>query len=138
MIARKDLAGFAHIFLAGVALAAAGCGGEKIVNITGSVTRAGKAIPDLGIHFSPEKGQGSHGLSDQTGHFTLMLSSGKPGALVGTHKVWVQLPAGDRITATKRARDQEMEAILLKYGNPETSPLTVEVIEDRDLILPLD
>ena len=119
-----------------------GCSGEHLVKVTGTVTRDGKAVPHLGVHFVPEeKGLSSHGLTDQNGHFTLLYSTGKEGAVAGKHKVWVQLPPDpqNRRELSRRASEPDMEALLLKYGNSETTPLTVEVKEgQKEIKLPLD
>jgi hypothetical protein len=124
------------------ALSACGCGGgETLVNVTGTVTRNGKAVPNLGIHFVPEKGLASHGLSDADGRYGLLYApTGKEGAIVGTHKVWVQLPPDPqkRGAVQSRASEPDMEALLDKYGMLNT-PLTVEVKEGQEEInLPLD
>jgi hypothetical protein len=111
-----------------------GCGGNKLVMVSGTVTRHGTAVPNLGIHFVPEKGLGSHGLTDQAGRFDLLFSNGEQGALIGVHKVWVQLPPDtkNRSALLRRALDPDTEAMLLKYGNSETTPLTVEVKEGQE------
>jgi hypothetical protein len=118
-----------------------GCGGEKLVKVAGTVTRDGKAVPNLGVHFVPEEGLASHGLTDHNGHFTLLYSTGKEGAVTGKHKVWVQLPPDpqNRRELSRRASEPDMEALLLKYGNSETTPLTVEVKEgQKEIKLTLD
>jgi hypothetical protein len=124
------------------ALAAGGCGGgDRLVKVSGTVVRGGRPVPNLGVHFVPEKGLASHGLTDENGHFDLLYSTGAEGALIGSHKVWVQLPPDPqkRGEVRRRAAEPEMEAILVKYGNSETTPLTVEVREGQDEIkLPLD
>ena len=113
-------------------LSANGCGGgEMLVNVTGKVTRNGKAVPNLGINFVPEKGFTSHGLSDADGHYSLLYRpTGKEGAVVGVHKVWVQLPPDPqkRSAAQARALDPDVSAMLEKYSSVNT-PLTVEVKE---------
>jgi hypothetical protein len=119
-----------------------GCSGETLVKVTGTVKRDGKPVPHLGVHFVPEeKGLSSHGLTDENGHFTLLYSTGKEGAVVGKHKVWVQLPPDpqNRRDLSRRATEPDMEALLLKYGNSETTPLTVEVKDDqKEIKLNLD
>jgi hypothetical protein len=124
------------------ALITGGCaGGETLVNVTGKVTRNGKAVPNLGIHFVPEKGFASHGLSDADGHYGLLYApTGKVGAVAGVHKVWVQLPPDPqkRSAVQSRALEPDMAALLEKYGMLNT-PLTVEVKEGQEEIdLPLD
>jgi hypothetical protein len=118
-----------------------GGGGAKLVTVGGTVTRHGKAVPNLGIHFVPEKGPASHGLTDEDGHFTLLYATGQEGASLGTHQVWVQLPPNpqDRAAVQRRAQEPDMREILQKYGNSQTTPLTVKITEDQaELTIKLD
>jgi hypothetical protein len=124
------------------ALAANGCGGgDTLVNVTGKVTRNGKAVPNLGINFVPEKGFTSHGLSDTEGRYSLLYRpTGKEGAVVGVHKVWVQLPPDPpkRSAVQARASDPDVNLMLEKYSSVNT-PLTVEVKEGQpEIDLKLD
>src|SRR5260370_2031015 len=68
-----------------------GCGGEKLVRITGTATHHGKPVPKLVINFSPEKGLQSYALTDQDGRFSMIYTNRQEGVVKGTHKVWVQL-----------------------------------------------
>jgi len=122
------------------ALFSSGCGGEKLVKVTGTALRGNRPVPNLGVHFVPETGLSSHGLTDDKGHFELLYRTGKEGAVPGTHKVWVQLPPDPqkRGEVSRRAAEPEMEALLQKYGNSETTPLTAEVKEGEEIILRLD
>src|SRR5947209_3046854 len=105
------------VLLAWCAVMVGGCGGERLVKVSGTVTRHGKPVPNLGVHFVPEKGLASHGLTDAEGRFVLLYSTGTEGAAVGTHKVWVQLPTdpAKRLELQRRAKEPDMEALLLKY-----------------------
>jgi hypothetical protein len=122
-----------------------GCGAERLVSVTGTALRHGKPVPNLVINFAPEKGLRSYALTDQNGRFKMVCSNGQEGVLVGTHKVWVQPHAAGskedkehqkRLAAQRN--DPEMAQILRKYGNPETSPITVEAKEDQEITLTLD
>src|SRR5262245_49156908 len=90
-----------HLVIAGVALFAAGCGGQKIVPVSGRVTLDGKPLVNATVVFQPisdEKnpGPGSSGKTDKDGRFTLELTTGKEsGALVGLHKVSITAYEGD-------------------------------------------
>jgi hypothetical protein len=120
---------------------AGGCGGDNLVKVTGTVLRNGKPVPNLGLHFVPENGLSSHGRTDADGHFELLYTTGKEGAVVGAHKVWVQLPPDpqQRGDVHRRASEPDMDALLQKYGNSETTPLTVEIKGGQEeIILRLD
>ena len=116
-----------------------------MVRVTGSATRHGKPVPDLVITFVPDRGQRSFGLTGQDGKFTMRSASGQEGVPAGTHKVWVQLKfAGSRDDQEQqkrvaaRQKDPEIVQILRKYGNAETTPITLEIKESREIALSLD
>jgi hypothetical protein len=137
--------GVRHGLVLLVCVLAAGCGGEKLVKVSGTATRHGKPVPNLGIHFTPEKGLQSFALTDPDGRFNMIYTTGQEGVVPGTHKVWVQLPtAGSKEDKEQQKRlarqqsDPEMAQILRKYGKAETTPLTVEAREDREITLSFD
>jgi hypothetical protein len=124
---------------------AAGCGGEKLVKVSGTATRHGKPVPNLVINFTPEKGLRSYALTDQDGKFNMIYTNGQEGVVVGTHKVWVQLQTTGskedkehQRRLAKQQNDPEIAQMLRKYGKADTTPLTVEAKEDRELNLTLD
>jgi hypothetical protein len=124
---------------------AAGCGGEKLVKVSGTATRHGKPVPNLVINFTPEKGLRSYALTDQEGNFNMIYTNGQEGVIVGTHKVWVQLQTTGskedkehQKRLAKQQNDPEIAQILRKYGKADTTPLTVEAKEYRELNLTLD
>ncbi len=131
-----------------LSLFAAGCGsGDDLMHVTGTATRNGRPVPNLGITFSPENGMRSTGLTDKDGHFTLLYSKGgQAGVLVGKHKVSVQLPplvgAKDdpekQKLLTEQKKDPEIAKILEKYGNSETTTLILEITASKEIELPLD
>jgi hypothetical protein len=113
--------------------------------VTGTATRHGKPVPDLAINFVPQNGLRSFALTDQNGKFTMVYIDGREGVLVGTHKVFVQLPtAGTKENPEQQKRlaqqkkDPEIEQILRKYGNVESTPLTFEITKDQEINLTLD
>ncbi len=146
--------------LALVLLCSSGCGGnEKIVSVSGKVTHNGDPVPGLVISFVPvvatETGV-STGKTDDNGLYSLrVVKSGKSGAVVGSHKVWVSLPREfvDPTDKEERAkmRKQKMKVpsaaakppvdladVLKKYGNLDKSPLTMEVKGGEPIDLKLD
>lgn len=147
MSLRRQTCAFPVAAAALVASLASGCGGsEKLVQVTGTVTRGGKPVPNLMVHFMPEKGPRSIGVTDENGQFKMRQTSGEEGVFAGTQKVWVELPAasvkdakGDPTKGPKPTKnDPEIAAILKKYGKAETTPIVVEANEDKVVKLTLD
>ena len=68
-----------------------GCdsGGPKIVNVSGTLTRNGKPVPNLEVYFMPTHGRNSVGMADNQGRFSLRYTADQDGAVVGTHTVFV-------------------------------------------------
>ena len=147
------------LLLALCLLAGLGCGGgsEKVVSVRGKVTHNNQPVAGLVVSFVPqattETGV-STGKTDNNGEYELTVAkTNKRGAVVGTHKVWVSLPREapnpvdkdekpkmrrQRIGASAGTPLTDLKEILKKYGNPDRSPLTVEVTGDQPIDLKLD
>jgi hypothetical protein len=80
----------------------AGCGGPKrhaLAPVAGRVTLHGKPVANINVVFQPvasagnqsDAGFGSCGLTGVDGRFELKTVDGKPGAVVGKHRVWLTL-----------------------------------------------
>ncbi|MBX6313451.1 MAG: hypothetical protein IRY99_11125 [Isosphaeraceae bacterium] len=129
-------------WVAALALVAiAGCGDDAppIGQVSGTVTRGGKPVPNLTVNFMPTEGRPSWGLTDANGRYTLHWDEAHEGAEVGTHKVSVAFVPGSPEEEAARARGTlrlpaEQQAITEKYGNFETTPLTFEVKKGRQVI----
>jgi hypothetical protein len=84
-------------------LFALGCGGGgadfKVAPVSGTVTMDAKPLPGVYVNFqpvagkdNPNPGPGSYAVTDAGGRYTLKLvEGGKPGAVVGMHKVSIAL-----------------------------------------------
>jgi hypothetical protein len=145
MMPPRTPCGFRFALLLLFSIFATGCGGEKLVKVTGTATRHGKPLPNLVINFTPEKGLRSYALTDQDGRFNMIYTNGQEGVVLGTHKVWVQLhTAGSKEDKEHQRRvakqqiDPEMAQLLRKYGKADTTPLTMETKEDREINIALD
>jgi len=77
-----------------------GCGSAaKVASVSGTVTLDGKPLPNAHVAFQPvaegashNVGQGSVGVTDAAGHYTLNLTdTGESGAAVGKHRVEINL-----------------------------------------------
>lgn len=123
-----------------------GCGpdGPQVVKVSGTVTHAGKPVSGLLVNFSPERGRASSGITDKDGHYTLNYERGRPGAVVGRHKVWFKAQAANPKEEAELAQGvmklrPEVLAILAKYGDEQSTPLAMDVKQDNQVIdLPVD
>ncbi len=129
------------VFVCTFSFLAAGCGssGPEVVPVTGTVTRGDKPVNKLFLNFMPHKGRPSWGVTDQDGHYTLHYEKDRDGAVVGPHKVWVEIrPSSPKEElALQRGTlklHPEMQKILEKYGKKAAKPLTVEVTADNPVI----
>ena len=74
-------------------LLAVGCSNTPpLAEVSGKVTMNGKALKNVKVDFHPDpdkgtRGKGSSGTTDENGNFTLTYDGGKPGAIIGHHRV---------------------------------------------------
>lgn len=130
---------FVMLALAAMAVFGCGRGGPRVVNVRGTVTRDGKPVEKLFLNFVPDNGRPSWGVTDAEGHYTLHYDRERGGALVGAHRVWVQVrptsPADElALNRGTLKLHPETKQILAKYGNVATSPLVVEVTDEGQVI----
>jgi hypothetical protein len=140
---------------------------EKTVAVSGKVTHKGQPVVGIVVSFVPQAATetgASTGETDDQGAYELRVAkTGSKGAVVGTHKVWVSLPREEpkpvdeeeRIKKSKQRKANplptkkatgnatanqpaEVTEILNKYGNPEKSPLSVEVKSGEPIDIKLD
>ncbi|HJZ58381.1 MAG TPA: DUF4198 domain-containing protein [Gemmataceae bacterium] len=85
-------------------VAALGCGGGpyKVAPVSGTVTLDGKPLANAWVTFmpvgtkdNPDPGPTAAGKTDAQGKFTLAIEPGRPGAVVGKHKVAINSAGGD-------------------------------------------
>jgi hypothetical protein len=139
-----------RLFLSGAGMfllvVLAGCqdGGPKVVKVTGTLTYKGKPVPNTHIFFEPEKGRQSWAETDGEGRFKVNYDAHQDGAVVGKHKVWVEMrsattPDQEGVLPGKQPRmSKEMATFLDKYS-AEKSKLTIDITPDtRDLKLDLN
>ena len=96
-------------------LPAIGCLGDgfALAPVTGTVTFDGTPVADLTITFSPKStedkptpGPFSTATTDSEGKFTLVSRAGKPGAVIGPHRVTIRLPADATSAKLRDANDR--------------------------------
>jgi hypothetical protein len=86
MFSRKHCFQCAAPFLF-VVLSGCGSGGPKIVPVTGTLTHKGKPVANAVVHFTPEHGRPSSGVTDEEGHFTLKYDAAHDGTEAGKNIV---------------------------------------------------
>src|SRR5262245_45066205 len=79
------------LLAAGLLLAS--CSGRpRLAEVSGTVKMDGKRLANVKVDFHPDPdrgstGPGSSGTTDAGGNFTLTCSDGRPGAVVGNHRI---------------------------------------------------
>src|SRR5262245_42131593 len=127
-------------------LLAAGCaGGEfKVAPVSGTVTMDDKPLPRVYVNFqpvgstdNPNPGPGSYAVTDDQGRYTLKLvEGGKPGAVVGRHKVSITRQFAEDVRGgpdtgtpdgpTSAPRIGSVKQIPARYNSPTTLDFAVQ------------
>ena len=127
----------------------AGCQkeGPTIVKVTGVLTYKGQPVTNAYLRFRPEYGRPSWGQTDEEGRFKLNYDRDRDGAVVGKHKVWLEVrpTAAEQANvmpgaglAKRPAMPRDLSELFDKYS-AEKSTLTVEIKPDsKELALNLD
>ena len=135
------------------ALLAAGCSSNQpqLAEVSGKLTMNGRPLGNVKLDFHPDpdqgtRGPGSTGTTDAGGNFTLTFSSGKPGAIVGHHRVIltdldtygnVFVGRGDYRNDDKAGPPREVPKrprFAEAYMNLAQTPLRVEVKPGMDAV----
>jgi len=138
----------AHLLsvLALLAVTVCGCGGgPDIVDVTGTVTRGGQPVQDLTVYFMPEEGRPSWGTTDAQGKFTLHYSRAQDGVRTGKNKVYVTYDPKPSDPGVEHGALEgrfdlppDIQAIVEKYGNKDTTPLEFDIQKSQEIALELD
>jgi hypothetical protein len=113
-----------------------GCGSGKYAPVSGTVTMNGKPLAGALVIFSPvakegtiDAGIGSSGKTNDKGEYTLTSDTGRPGALVGKHRVSVSLMgAGGGESDDRRRPGQLVNQVPVRYNGK--TELTYDVPAD--------
>ena len=78
----------------------AGCSGgaqDDLIPATGTVTQDGRPLAGVNVTFMPKEGKGapSGGQTDGEGKFELQYADGRPGAVLGNHRVVITIPGSE-------------------------------------------
>ena len=116
----------------------AGCGGNdglKLAPVSGQVTLNGSPLTVGTVYLIPDSSKGTQGpLSmgrvDENGRFELKSAGERRGAVVGFHKVRVEVPNSQNSEGP--VPDSASTLDLSRYNDPQTSGLTFEVKEGEN------
>jgi hypothetical protein len=107
------------------ALLYSGCGQKSSLGrVHGKVTLDGQPLPSGSVVTLPAAGRGAHGMI-KNGEFELSTAGENDGVVLGTHKVAVSATESSQGTGPEAAAGKSL--LPLRYANPETSGLTIEV-----------
>ena len=107
-----------------ILIAAAGCSGgptdQPVVHpVHGTVTLDGAPLANALVHFSPDKGPPSAGMTDASGKYELQEKSGTKGAVAATHTVSIS-------TDVDGSRKKENEKVPAQYNTKTTLSVVVK------------
>ena len=105
-----------------------GCSGnEEFGTVSGTVTLDGEALEDAVVHFQPEHGRTSIGITDSDGEYQLDYTRDRKGAEVGKHTVKIirQRDLGAPPADAKSGTRLEPKPLPKRYNTEST--LTKEV-----------
>jgi hypothetical protein len=128
------------VCLAAVALflAASGCGGPRLVKVTGKLTYKGQPVPSTRVLFKPDQEgeRGSSGVTDHGGRFTLKNSRTTDGALRGQHTVFFRYePSADEELGRSPPKvSREVKEVLGKYAVGRSSDLHYDITSDGQFV----
>jgi hypothetical protein len=120
-------------------LIAAGCGGERIVPVSGKVTLDGQPLAKATVSFQPvakpgslNAGPASSAKTDTQGHYKLKGIAGQDGALVGEHRVMISLqmndPNGDD---RRRGGPPQIDKVPARYNKDTELKFQVTAATDK-------
>jgi hypothetical protein len=115
---------------AALLLLAAGCAPKvEYAPVQGTVTLDGEPLAGVSVWFFPEKEGGQDlphatGTTDESGVYRLTSNNGKPGGVVGKHRVVVNWPLRERGTDD---RSNPPPTLPPRYTQAADTPFVVEV-----------
>lgn len=116
----------------------------KVHRVSGVLTVKGAPASSFVVHFVPDKGRTSTGLTDAKGAFEMRLERERAGVIPGSHKVWIEYkpssPAEEmKIREGNSPLSADLQEALKKYGSAEATPYRVTVDKDeKSLAINLD
>jgi len=139
------------LFLALLALAIPACGGSspgEVAEVEGTILWHKKPLPNVQVQFHPDNSRGTVGprscaVTDSQGHFVLAFDDGRPGAVVGKHRV-VLIETDETVRGGKgndhggvagsRQNRTPHQVLGPAYSSLASTPLNREVIPGKQTI----
>jgi hypothetical protein len=118
-------------------LAAGGCGGQRLVSVSGRVTYQGRPVPSTLVTFQPADGsRPSKGVTADDGRFTLRYSRTEAGASRGPCAVFLTYVVSneEELHQIPPKASKELKAVIARYGDPEKSDLHYEITRDGQVV----
>ncbi|EAQ82818.1 carboxypeptidase-like regulatory domain-containing protein [Blastopirellula marina] len=129
----RSLASICRLGLLTIVVALLGCGGDDIPlgYVEGTVTLDGKPVEGAIVTFVPTENEGTtaSGRTDADGHYLLMFTFRREGAMLGTNDVLIDYNAYDESLPPNKQRPNLFPA---QYGRP--GALTADVQSGRQTI----
>jgi hypothetical protein len=114
-----------------------GCGGQKLMDVSGRLTYKGQPVPSTRVCFQPDSGsRASLAVTDNDGKFRMSYSRGQSGVTPGPHTVWLSYVVGreeERGWVPPKA-SREVKTVILRYGDPKKSSLHYEVNKNGEVV----
>jgi hypothetical protein len=114
-------------------LTLAGCGqdGPPLALVEGTVTLDGEPLPRAQLEFQPQRGSTSYGETDKSGHYYLLYTPTRDGAMLGEHTIRI-ITGGEIFDSETREMRVATERVPARY-NVETT-LKREVVDGNNVI----
>jgi hypothetical protein len=100
--------------------------GPEIASVEGTVTMDGKPLSNATVVFIPENGRPAGGRTDERGHYSLIFTRGRSGALLGKNSIRITTAAEATEAADGTPIPAQRETIPAKYNSQSTLEFTVE------------
>jgi hypothetical protein len=118
-------------------LVAGGCGGKRLVSVSGRVTYQGRPVPSTLVTFQPADGsRPSKGVTDDDGRFTLRYSRTEAGASRGKCTAFLTYVVSneEELHQAPPKASKELKEVIARYGDPEKSSLHYDVTKDGQVV----
>jgi hypothetical protein len=111
-------------------LATGGCGGQRLVSVSGRLTYQGRPVPSTLVTFQPaDGGRPSKGVTDDDGRFTLRYSRTQDGVSRGSCTAFLTYVVSneEELHQIPPKASKELKAVIARYGDPTKSTLHYDV-----------